>query len=876
MDFRQLIIEEANRQKIDPNLALAVAQTESSFNPNAVSPKGAQGLFQLMPGTAKDLGVDPTDPQQNIRGGLTYLRQQLDAFGDPKLALAAYNAGPGNVRKAGGVPNFPETQNYVSKIMDMLVPSAQAATLPNQQPAPQTQQQAPEQTQEQPQPKKPFHERVVGGYGKALDNNDFEAAEVIVGEAKNRFKQGIDKALANNDKEAADFIRQKQLDSFTQIYDRSAKSGNLKLTETLRQEIRANQKLTNDTAEKDPIFTKNARILYREAEGKNFEGSDKDAADWLKNYMGQFNYNLAVTGKRALDVKNYSDQGKVAFLQAMNDYDSMPASLEGAGRLAKGVATDPTTYAGLGIGAVASKTVGRSAAKEGVKLAIQQGIEQSLAKRIAGSTTAKLAAEGAVYSGAGNLLEQSARVNADGQDGINVGEAALATGLGAGAGVVGGKVIDRLTGRKAITDFAKRAGSEEGARLDAEIIKDLQRASGNSNLRGNELMTQSLNEIENSYRNNALNLIKKVDPKVLQDLNVQDALTRKRTITPDELQKIRGNTAGDALADAIEKAQRARSLTGQTAASGGVGNKLLRMGIEYGPSAALSATLSPIPLLMTTQGLRGFAQRLTGKQSRAEVAQGLLKPSNVKAADRILGELGGSQSNKSLDALSQMANQAVTRRAADAQMKVQAKAEAKASTEAVGKAIQEDFGRGVLQDGGGHQTLRDFVGFSDGDLARGFDEISQGLPKELAKDLEKFRRNETIPSKSLYLIQKRLKEWGTNNGVEVVQKRDLSQGVLSGVTVDAQGVPIQNPFAYKATAAGNQKRITETLGRVQSSALGEQGRLDVSNAVAKISTVTTKGEAKAIMDAAIAGLSDAEKKEARKFLEPLVNQIKKD
>jgi hypothetical protein len=248
----------------------------------------------------------------------------------------------------------------------------------------------------------------------------------------------------------------------------------------------------------------------------------------------------------------------------------------------------------------------------------------------------------------------------------------------------------------------------------------------------------------------------------------------------------------------------------------------------------------------------------------------------VKAADRILGELGGSQANQSLDALSQMANQAVTRRAADAQMKVQAKAEAKLASEATGQAIRDDFGRGVLQDGGGHQTLRDFVGFSDTDLSRGFEEISQGLPKELAKDLDKFRRNETIPSKSLYLIQKRLKEWGTNNGVEVVQKRDLSQGVLSGVTVDAQGVPIQNPMAYKATAAGNQKRITETLGRVQSSSLGEQARLDVSNAVAKISTVTTKGEAKAVMDAAIAGLSEPEKKEARRFLEPLVNQIKKD
>ncbi len=117
-DYRALATAEATRQGVDPSLVARLITQESAFDPQALSPKGAVGLMQLMPDTAKELGVDPSDPGQNIKGGVTYLKSLLTRYqGDTRKAVAAYNAGPGAVDKYGDVPPFQETQNYVKKVV---------------------------------------------------------------------------------------------------------------------------------------------------------------------------------------------------------------------------------------------------------------------------------------------------------------------------------------------------------------------------------------------------------------------------------------------------------------------------------------------------------------------------------------------------------------------------------------------------------------------------------------------------------------------------------------------------------------------------------------------------------------------------------------
>jgi len=119
-ELEALAVDVARRHGLDPALVLAVASVESGFQPKAVSPKGALGLMQLMPATATSLGVeDAFDPEVNLEGGSRYLAELLTLYGgDLRRALAAYNAGPGAVKRHGGIPPYRETRAYVKKVLE--------------------------------------------------------------------------------------------------------------------------------------------------------------------------------------------------------------------------------------------------------------------------------------------------------------------------------------------------------------------------------------------------------------------------------------------------------------------------------------------------------------------------------------------------------------------------------------------------------------------------------------------------------------------------------------------------------------------------------------------------------------------------------------
>lgn len=119
--YRAPLLSASSHYQVSPRLLAALASRESAWRSSAVSPKGAIGLTQLMPATARAMAVDPRDPAANLDGGARYLRQLLDRFdGDIERALAAYNAGPGRVLRAGGVPAISETRTYVASIVDRL------------------------------------------------------------------------------------------------------------------------------------------------------------------------------------------------------------------------------------------------------------------------------------------------------------------------------------------------------------------------------------------------------------------------------------------------------------------------------------------------------------------------------------------------------------------------------------------------------------------------------------------------------------------------------------------------------------------------------------------------------------------------------------
>ena len=656
MDYRQTIRTEASKAGLDPNLAEAMLLHESGGNQSAVSSKGAIGLTQLMPATARELGVDPTDPLQNIQGGVRYLKTQVDRFGVPG-GIAAYNAGPTRVANTPDFGQLPEeTRAYVPAVMNRAaaIASANAPSAP----------QVPTQTAEGPSV-----EKIVGAYEKATLAGDAEAASEIGGLLQQRFASAITKAEAAGDAPSAEELRS-ALERF--------KSG--QATHPLGD----GEKATGEPATGLAEYARYGRAVFKSYKGEEFKGSDTDAATWAKQFASDFRWNTATMGKVAMSSAGWSPEAKQAFLDLQKAYDT-EKNLSGdtLGRVAESVLTDPLTYLTLGAGKVATK-----AGQAATEAAVRNALERSLAKRIVGSVGGKGAVEGAAIAGGQDTLHQLTNINTGGQEDFDLTTLGKSIGTGAGLGWGMGKLLDRLSGAGAVGALARNAGSEEGAKIDAEVVQRLSNLAENPNFRGQPVRAEQLNGIAGSFVKEAEEGLRTLGAKEIATQGadgkaLRAALQNWKALSAEEVQGLRGTPLGDSVADSITKAQRVRSLTAEKDAAGGV-LKVAR--------GVVSALPLPAPLHMAAKAVLG------GARSRKETVEQLIRPglirkawggSPLEAAQRITQDLGPSTASGASGTLQTLAQAALQRQAAAKAQATLSKAASKATDPAALIAEQQ-------------------------------------------------------------------------------------------------------------------------------------------------------------------------------------------
>jgi hypothetical protein len=635
--------------------------------------------------------------------------------------------------------------------------------------------------------------------------------------------------------------------------------------------------LTDKGFESDPTWIGNAKRIYQETEGKPFEGADADAAKWLKNYVAQTKWNMAGAGTTIYDALNkLSPDGKAALLQSIDEYGKAPTSLESVGRGLKGVATDPTTYATAGLGNIITKTIGKKGAEAALRQVLQEGIKKQAVSR----ATQQAATAGAGYGAASNLLEQGVQVSADGQESIDPTQVATAATGGAVVGAGANKIIDRLTGRSAIRNFARGTGSEEGARVKAEIAKDFQEVAQNPNLMttndaGEAVVATALrNQKASRYVSDVQNALKRTDPELLKQYDVQNILTGKRVASEAEINLLKETPGGKPLGLALEKYQKAMAITAPTPASGAFTAKAARGVIENAPRVAFGAAgaaeyglpgLVVGALMGRNTNLSGLAQRLTGKSSVPEVISQLSSGKNVKAADKILETLGPSQAKTFADDVAQRARQVESTRIQEAAQRA-ARAEA-AKKAKVAQAAQSKVDRDSILEatgmplGGSFQELlqggRSGLNLTSDaaiDALRIVAQKNKGNPLGTAANQIRRSSPEGVTDPNAF--------YGIQNEIRKLQERGVlgnQPGALSEVT---QGSGIRNPISY----AANVRNAESALKLAQDSA--------PSNALAQFASVvarTKTPEAKAalVQQRLLRTTDPVEAKYLTDFIEPL-------
>jgi hypothetical protein len=467
-----------------------------------------------------------------------------------------------------------------------------------------------------------------------------------------QFDAAIAKAQAAGDNAAVSEITQARQSRYAQAYTKASAAGDVGAADELASHYRQNRAgWSRDAANSDPVWISNAKTLYSEVEKKPFEGQDADASEWLKNYMGDFNYRLLGSEKVGLrntlgiasDVKNFSPQAKAAFLTSMDDFDAFPTfSMEGAGDAAARIATDPSTYIGLGgLGAGEGAVQGaKEAAKIGTKALLKQALKKTLVR---GATSA---VEGATASAVSDAARQEAEIGAGRMDSFDPTRTLEAAGKGAVVAgtigtVTGGISAARASRKNKVTALASDAINENSdqAAMKAEHVMELKDSRDAPTNLTKQVKVIDANSIAKDYTDTAASLAKDTNlPTDVKD-RIRYALLNPRATSEAELQRLEQSSAeGAAVASAIRKRKISESLTARDEGDDNLVKRGFRRALDF------QTYLPPV-------ATRAIQEVFRIPKRFEHINDKILSNRNVAVAQDILNRTGPSSATTGLDVL---------------------------------------------------------------------------------------------------------------------------------------------------------------------------------------------------------------------------------
>lgn len=733
MDYKELVRAEALRQGVDPNLALAVAEQESGWNPKARSKAGAIGLFQLMPATAKELGVNPDDPVQNIRGGITYLKEQTGRFG-LEGGLYAYNGGPGRFQQvAGDVSKLPEeTRNYAPAVLKRFQKYGGNVEQQTQQPT---------------------FAQLEAALERARADNNQTAVDKILGRMVTPLEQARERALADNNQAAVAKIE--------------------------------------------------ARIQALRGPGQAVATPVEPAAEIPAEQVGEPPAPPRTVGE------NLQRQGELFTRQAAEGLESaftFPVKAVG-----EAVASGASLLGFPEAGKKISETVGMRTPMVSTTAAdtLNLAKPETTVEKVVGAGTKALAGMSPNYliqkaaSGAPEMARQA--VSALAPTVSSIPQAALVAGVGAGleeapmetaAGAAGiatvaslaaaaatrGRMRETAVNNAQKTILETAGGNKARAAADASIITQINKEA-NAMIRQKGGATQPLSaselngKVAGAYIRQAQEAVNKLPKDFPNRQNYVTALSQGNRLSSSEIQALRTDKVGNAVADAIEQAQRASVLTQAIAARGGIAGTAARTAVETIPTVGSAVT--GIPLVGMQRLTEGIKAAAGGRTTREQMGAKLINPNMVKAAEKTLVDYKAAPDwMKGIDTIEKIAKQASRAETAKQAAKQAGISQREAASTAAEQLRVRNLQLGIRSNptfspenlkiqGGTRGTLQYYGRLKDSkELAKGLRIIEKTDPY-LEPYITSIKQNKNVPNKDLLLgITDRL-----------LQLRD--QGILS-------------------------------------------------------------------------------------------------